>query len=400
MDPQQAALIYNFLNVLEGEEYEMMIMQYAAVAALELVAMEEDEEVDYEAVWVPVTVVINDFHNLGDPCFKIHFRMSRTVFEALTTTVFNHLVVKGRLKRERTPMQDILLMVVWLLATPDSFRSVALRFGVNPGTLYYFYLYVIQALRELAPEFITWPNAAERVVISEAFQELSGFPGIIGCIDCTHIQITAPLEESGRYVNRHHVYSINVQSVADNNMLVRQLHVGEAGSLHDRRIFRRSPLLRDLLLEPAGVYRTVHEHLVGDGGYGISDFMMIPFVDNGHLTPAQSTFNSKLSQCRVKVENSYALVKGKWRRLKMLYARRPDVVTDHITASFVLHNFILLNGEPYEKGSEGRLDRNEPDEANGEDDEEEDYGIDAMLEECAQRGLEKRIHIMNMLQAI
>lgn len=30
----------------------------------------------------------------------------------------------------------------------------------------------------------------------------------------------------------------------------------------------------------------------------------------------------------------------------MLYARRPDVVTDHITACFVLHNFVILNGEP------------------------------------------------------
>lgn len=56
-------------------------------------------------------------------------------------------------------------------------------------------------------------------------------------------------------------------------MLVRTLHVGEAGSLHDRRVLRRSPLLRDLLLGPADVFLSADEHLVGDGGYGISDFV-------------------------------------------------------------------------------------------------------------------------------
>lgn len=194
-------------------------------------------------------------------------------FQALTTTLFNYLVHRGRLRRERTPMQDILLMVLWLLATPDSFRSVALRFGVNPGTLYYFYLYIIQALRELAPQYISWPNAEERVVIRDSFQRATGFPGVIGCIDCTHVQITAPLELAARYTNRHHQYSLNVQSVVDNNLLVRQLHVGEAGSLNDRRVFRRSLLMRDLLLGPPDVYRSADEHIVGDGAYVITDFV-------------------------------------------------------------------------------------------------------------------------------
>lgn len=31
--------------------------------------------------WVPVTVIIDEYHRMGDPCFKIHFRMSRGIFE-------------------------------------------------------------------------------------------------------------------------------------------------------------------------------------------------------------------------------------------------------------------------------------------------------------------------------
>jgi len=74
--------------------------------------------------------------------------------------------------------------------------------------------------------------------------------------------------------------------------------------------------------------------------------MLIPFVNNGHLTPAQTNYNRTLSQCRVRVENGFGRAKGKWRRIKMLHVRNEEIAVDHIVASFVLHNFTVLNGEP------------------------------------------------------
>ncbi|KAK3918582.1 Protein ANTAGONIST OF LIKE HETEROCHROMATIN PROTEIN 1 [Frankliniella fusca] len=191
-------------------------------------------------VWQPVEVNINEYHMFGDVCFKLHFRMSRVMFEELCEVVFNHLVEKNRVIRQRRPFPDIMLMVVWLMATPDCFRSVALRFGVTPSTLYYFYSYVILALTELAATYIKWPDAVERTHISQTFERATHFPGVIGCIDCTHINITAPLEDARQYINRHHSYSINVQAVVDHNLLVRHLHVGEVGTLVK---LRRSPVL-------------------------------------------------------------------------------------------------------------------------------------------------------------
>lgn len=79
MDPPVAL---NLLRIIEEEEQDLLMMQLAAVAVWEVMALEEGEEFDEEGrVWVAVTVVINDYHNLGDPCFKTHFRMSRIVFE-------------------------------------------------------------------------------------------------------------------------------------------------------------------------------------------------------------------------------------------------------------------------------------------------------------------------------
>ncbi|KAK3929404.1 Protein ANTAGONIST OF LIKE HETEROCHROMATIN PROTEIN 1 [Frankliniella fusca] len=344
-----AVLAIHIINQ-QNQQFMAMMMAAARVAANEVMELEDDfgglnlEEMgDW---WVKVTVNLDDYHTMGDPCFQIHFRMTRTVFEILVTTVKGHLIENERLKRERTPFQDIMLMVVWLLATPDSFRSVSLRFGVNPGTLYYFYFYVIEALRQLAPKYITWPDADERAVIKATWERATGFPGIIGSIDGTHVPITAPLVDAPQYTNRHDTYSINVQAVVDSTLLVRHLHVGEVGSMHDSRVFRRSPLFKDLLISPPGQFISNDEHLVGDGAYTPCEFVMVPFRNNGHLNGAQLNYNRKLSQSRVRVENAFARAKGKWRRLKFLHARKQEVVIDHITASFVLHNFVILHGEP------------------------------------------------------
>lgn len=165
-------------------------------------------------------------------------------------------------------------MVIWVLATPDTFRSIALRFGVVPSTLYYFYSYVIEALRELAPRYISWPDAAERQVIKERWRRATGFPEVIGSIDGTHVTITAPLDDPAQYRDRHHSYSIVVQAVVDSTLLIRDLHVGECGSMNDARVFRRSSLRQDLHFG-GDLRRTQDEHLIGDGAYILTDYVSI-----------------------------------------------------------------------------------------------------------------------------
>ncbi|KAK3916274.1 Protein ANTAGONIST OF LIKE HETEROCHROMATIN PROTEIN 1 [Frankliniella fusca] len=341
-----AAAIAVFLVDDDDDEALKLIMNVANIAALEWMAMDGDDEIglDHLRIWQHVTVNINEYHLFNNYSFRLHFRMSKRVFENLVQTVGNDLVQKGRLVRERTPLQDILLMVLWIMATPDTFRSVALRFGVNPGTLYYFYSNIIQTLRELASQYITWPSQQERDRIKNVFLRVSGFPNIVGCIDCTHVFVTKPVRNAAQYKNRYLSYSLNVQAVVDNNLQVRDLHVGEPGSVNDKGVFRRSALCRDIVLRENDRL-LFEEHLVGDGGYVLTDFMMIPFANNGHLTQEQLLFNRALSQCRVRVENGFGLAKGKWRRMKMIHVRNEEIAVDHITASFMLHNFIIMNGE-------------------------------------------------------
>ena len=97
------------------------------------------------------------------------------------------------------------------MATQDSFRSTALQFKTRPRTVHYFYLYIIESLRELSARYITWPNAHERAQIKAAFERATGFPGVVGSIDGTHHDIIGPRNQRVMYVNRHHSYSMNTQ---------------------------------------------------------------------------------------------------------------------------------------------------------------------------------------------
>ena len=49
--------------------------------------------------------------------------------------------------------------------------------------------------------------------ISSRFQEGCGFPGVVGAIDGTHINIPTPKEDAGDYLNRKRFHSVVLQVI-------------------------------------------------------------------------------------------------------------------------------------------------------------------------------------------
>lgn len=68
-----------------------------------------------------------------------------------------------------------------------------------------------KAIAKLSSIFITWPegNKAEEIIMG--FTVASAFPGIIGAIDGTHINIRAPHICPESYINRKGHHSIQLQ---------------------------------------------------------------------------------------------------------------------------------------------------------------------------------------------
>ena len=75
---------------------------------------------------------------------------------------------------------------------------------------------VSQALTAKLGDFVTFPSTrAERDEIKQGLFRVGGFLCAIGCIDGTHIRITAPHENEPDFVNRKGYHSINVQAIWD-----------------------------------------------------------------------------------------------------------------------------------------------------------------------------------------
>ncbi len=184
----------------------------------------------------------------------------------------NEIVRVGRDFRHKA------LMVTWILATPDTFRSVALRFGVHPGEVHRYYKKIVPAMCDLGRRYIFWPDAVERGRISAELQEVSGLQGVVGMLDSKHFVMTSPELEPASFRNRHHDYSINAMVVCDNDLNVRDLYVGEAGSLHDARVFRRSPLCRNILFTENFMSRG--EYIIGDSAYMLLDRVRIIYCEH------------------------------------------------------------------------------------------------------------------------
>ncbi|KAK3919696.1 Putative nuclease, partial [Frankliniella fusca] len=210
-------------------------------------------------------------------------------------------------------------------------------------TIHHHYETLLDVLCAMGNRYIKWPTAQQRQATKNFYRRNFGFPGIVGVIDGTLIPITAPKEQKQRYVDKNHDYSINVMIVCNHLRHIIDVYIGQPGSVHDNRVFRRSVLAkaifaRDELCGP-------DEHLIGDGGYMCMSKMMTPYRNDGRLQASHTYFNHKLSQCRATIERTNSLFKSRMARTEKLFCKNIITTNKHIAAAAVLHNFILLNGE-------------------------------------------------------
>lgn len=247
------------------------------------------------------------------------------------------------------------MMALWILATPDSFRSVSRKFGVQRCSVHYVYLRVIKALCAVKGQFIKWPTLAEQELIRDRFLAKGGhFPGVVGCLDGCNVEIKKPQDHPVAFYDRKGNYSMKVQAVCDHTLQFRDVYIGECGSLNDVEMLKRSPLIHKINNAAAFAHDC---HIIADAAYSPRQTLMSPYkrVNRNDLTERQKNFNYSLSKSRVTIENAFARLQTKWRRILTTFdVGRLDICGWHIMACCVLHNFIIRGGERVEP---------EPDEA-------------------------------------
>ena len=113
-----------------------------------------------------------------------------------------------------------------------------------------------------------------------------GFPGVIGAIDGCHIPCKQPINNANDYYNRKGFHSIILQGVCDNKARFIDIFVGMPGRMHDARVFRNSPLYRDIMNEGNPLIPSRY-HIIGDTTYPLLESCMTPIKDNGYLSRSQ-----------------------------------------------------------------------------------------------------------------
>jgi hypothetical protein len=178
--------------------------------------------------------------------FKSHFRMSPAVFEVILTHVANCLEFQKRSEENyggqaQLNVEKTLLIAIWTLATPESYRSVSDSFNVGKSTVFDSVDVVVNHLCQI---FIKWPVIENRQNVALEFARY-GLPNVIGTIDRCHIPIKKPRINGNDYYNRKKHYSAVLQGICKSNLIFTDVDCRCPGSVHDPRIFRTSDIQCD-----------------------------------------------------------------------------------------------------------------------------------------------------------
>ena len=174
----------------------------------------------------------------------------------------------------------------------------------------------------------------------ESFEKVKGIKNVIGAIDCSHIGVIGQQFCNENYINRKGFPSTLLQAVCDDKRRFTNCYAGWPGSVHDARVFSNCDISQVIENDPSS-YFPDDTHLVGDAAYPLTRYMLTPYKDNGYLTEVQKSYNNRQSVTRNIIERAFALLKGKFPRMRFINCNNMEEVAKLIISTCVLHNFCV-----------------------------------------------------------
>lgn len=189
-----------------------------------------------------------------------------------------------------------------------------------------------------------------------AFYQMARFPQTIGAIDCTLVEIQSPGGDDAEiFRSRKGFFALNVQTVSDAHLKIRNIVARWPGSVHDQTIFNNSNLKRQFEGGRYGKYI-----LVGDSGYRIEKYLMTKLEATN--TPAENLYNESIIRTRNVVERQYGVWKRRFPILSQGIRLEVETAMTVIVATAVLHNIAIDMKEDipqhwnfYENGDENAI---------------------------------------------
>ncbi|KAF9504263.1 hypothetical protein BS47DRAFT_1253849, partial [Hydnum rufescens UP504] len=120
--------------------------------------------------------------------------------------------------------------------------NTACECNIGAGTVFLYVDHVIQALGDLGPHFIKWPDQTRCAEIHKAFGE-QGFPGAIGAINGSLIHfVEVPAVDGSYYYCHKKFFGANIQAMVDHEGYFTSYDIGWPASQNDIVIFKKSSI--------------------------------------------------------------------------------------------------------------------------------------------------------------
>ena len=155
---------------------------------------------------------IDDF---TDEELRARYRFKRESILFITNLVAGDITRNTRRNHALSPLHQVPIALRFY-ASGGFLQVIGDTFGVDKSTVSRAITDVSRALAAKQPRFIKWPLTHDECAkIKNEFYIHGGFPGVIGCVDGTHVRLQAPTQNENNYVNRKGFHSINVQAVCN-----------------------------------------------------------------------------------------------------------------------------------------------------------------------------------------
>ncbi|XP_049310041.1 uncharacterized protein LOC125777972 [Bactrocera dorsalis] len=290
---------------------------------------------------------VDTIDNFGDEDFKSHFRLSRSTLDYLIRRHEESEQTRFATKsgKAKIPAKTLMYMYVWYLSNTITYRQLAVLFSVKKSTAWAIVRRVVAWVISIGHDFVKWPTGNALEETTRKFLQRKQIPGVIGAIDWTHITNIAPIKDKHIYFDRKRNYSVILQAIVDADKKIIDIYCGEPGSYHDSRVLKRSAFYRKAesnieSLFPNSIF------ILGESAYPCRNFLIPVFKDYGSLTPNQISFSKTHSLARIVVENAFAALKGRFRRLvKFTEHRNLCAISNLVASACIMHNICIITND-------------------------------------------------------
>lgn len=313
------------------------------IHSFELEMIEELEEIDFltridRRCQLNIFPRRNDMEQLDEYDFICRYCLQKETVKSLVRRIGPKLVSSTR--NNAISSLEQVLIALRFYATGTFQIAVGDLHDISQPSCSRVVSRVSASISELSSDYIHLPRTeSERIEISQDFFHLSGFPGVLGAVDCTHIPIQSPGgEKAETFRNRKGFFSINVQTVSDKNLLIRNIIARWPGSTHDCTIFENSHVFAEFET------REIPEkyHLLGDNGYACKLCVMTPILNP--QSDSEMRYNRSHIKARNTVERQYGIWKRHFPCLSVGLRCNLKNAMNIIVATAILHNIAILEG--------------------------------------------------------